>query len=56
MARTIRKQRTLQRLGHSTKTITQDIYAHVLPRHQEAALAEVSGMLKIEPEIRIVES
>lgn len=43
------------RLGHSTVTITQDTYAHVLPQHQEAAVEEVTRMLKIKPEIRVVE-
>jgi integrase len=44
------------RLGHSTVTVTQDIYAHVLPQHQETAVQVVEKMLESKPKIRIVQA
>lgn len=43
------------RLGHSTVTVTQDIYAHVMPQHQQPAVDVVEKMLEVKPLIRVVE-
>lgn len=43
------------RLGHSTVTVTQDIYAHVMPQHQQPAVDVVEKMLEAKPSIKVVE-
>lgn len=34
-----------ERLGHSTITLTMDVYSHVLPTMQEVAFAKLENML-----------
>lgn len=43
------------RLGHSTVAVTQDIYAHVMPQHQQGAVDVVEKMLDAKPSIKVVE-
>ena len=39
-----------ERLGHSTTSITADIYQHVAPHMQEAAANKLGAMLLGDPE------
>lgn len=37
------------RLGHATTAFTQDVYMHAIPALEEAAAAEIAGLLFPQP-------
>lgn len=43
-----------KRAGHSTIAITHDIYGHVLPQHQQAAIDVAEKLITMKPKIKLV--